>query len=125
MLYPHGVSEARRDVSVMPAMNVLCARLGVHLTRWVGADGWQALLRRGLDEAVRSGGATSLVIDVNTGLRWTDEASLPQARAACVQVLVGVARVLARFIGVEMALRLMKQGVAPDGGESGSGADHG
>lgn len=123
---PPGSSDAAagRERAMMRAMNLVCMRLGAHLTRWVGADGWRALLRRGLDEAVRAGGAaTSLAQGADGELRWTDEATLSKARASCIQVLVGVTRVLARFIGDEMAIQLIERGVAA--GERGQGPHHG
>lgn len=126
---PHGAPR-ERDQALVPAMNALCARLGTLLTRWVGAEGWRALLRRGLDEAVRTGGARGLSQDADGELHWKHDASrgdasLDAAHAGCVQVLVGVTRVLARFIGDGMALRLIEQGVARDDSESGQGSHHG
>jgi len=115
----------RKDAAVIRGMNALCARLGVHLMRWVGADGWQALLRRGLDEAVKAGRAVGLALDANGELRWVDEASVAMARDACIQVLVGVTRVLTRFVGGQMALRLIELGVARRDDTRGEGTDHG
>ena len=117
------VGPVGRERATMRAMNLVCARLGEHLTRWVGPDGWRALLKRGLDEATRAGGpAPSQGADGE--LRWTDDATLSLARASCIEVLVGVTHVLARFIGDEMAMQLIERGVAADG-RRGQGPHHG
>ncbi len=118
-------SLAERERALMPAMNWVCTRLGVQLTRWVGAEGWQALLRRGLDEVARAGPTTGLSQDADGDLRWSDDAPLSDARRECVRLLVAVGRVLARFIGDEMALRLIAQGIAQSDSTSGQGPEHG
>ncbi len=120
------VGPIGRERAMLRAMNLVCTRLGEHLTRWVGADGWRALLKRGLDEATRAGGpATSLLQSADGELRWTDDATLSFARESCIEVLLGATRVLARFIGEEMAMRLIERGVAADDSERGQGPHHG
>ena len=116
--------EITRRSDVMLAMNALCDRLGRYLARWIGGDGWQALLRRALAETQAPGEPVVLSLGAGAELRWRDDTHLVAARDACVRLLVSVIRMLGRLIGSELALRLVEQGFTAAEVPSG-GSDHG
>lgn len=102
--------EIARQADVIEAMNAVCARLGASLARWIGADGWQALLRRAVAETARPDGGR-LSFDELGDLRWVDPHHNDQARDTCVRVLEAVVVLLTRFIGVDMASRIVEDGL--------------
>lgn len=104
---------------VMRATNALCRRVGVDLTRWLGREGWAALLGRAVAEARPS----ALRLSASLELRWTDDANRALARAGCVEMLVGLIGLLARFVGADMALRLVEQSFAAGDDQSGGSED--
>lgn len=114
--------ELRRRGDVVGAMQAICDRLGVALSRWVGADGWHALLGRALAETDRARGETGLSLDVLGRLQG---GAAGTTRSSCEHVLVGVATVLGRFIGDALARRLIEQGLAVSESGSPGGSHHG
>ncbi len=116
--------EISKQADVMEAMNAVCTRLGTALTRWIGADGWQALLRRAVAETARPNGG-SLSLDELGELRWTDPLRANQARDTCIQVLETVVSLLGRFVGAELALRIAAEGFVRTVDMRAGGSDHG
>jgi len=114
--------ELERRGDVMPAMTSMLARLGASLTRWIGADGWLALVRRALAESVRIHGDSGLSLD-DLGRLHAGAGGVTQGN--CEQLLVAIEAVLGRFVGPEMALRLIEQGLAEGDGQTPGGSNHG
>src|SRR5688500_5087752 len=67
------------------AFETLGTRIGIGLGRWIGADGWDALLARARSETPADGADQEL------------------------RTMLTVARILSRLIGPDLALRLLTQ----------------
>jgi len=104
------------------ATNAVCERLGLHLTRWVGADGWRALLRRAATECKSSYSDLAPVLDELSRLR---PGPAGVTRESCESMLVALTDVLGRFVGPAMASRLIEQGLALGGDQPPGGSDRG
>ncbi|MBA2320502.1 MAG: hypothetical protein H0V89_05040 [Deltaproteobacteria bacterium] len=66
------------------AFEALCGRVGSGLARWIGTDGWEALIAR-----ARADGGKGADRELRT--------------------LLAVGEILARLIGADLALRLLEQ----------------
>ena len=100
------------------AAHEVCVRLRTGLVRWVGSEGYRALLHRSLEQARVESPALKLL-----SCNGSDEqeiAAAVQARGAA-EVTAGVVTLVAtlidllgRLIGEELAVELVKQAVRED-----------
>jgi len=103
--------------TALAAAEQLCEQLRVGLARWVGVEGYRALLARALTVTMVAHPALAALSDAR------DEAREPGARVARFDARAMVAGVIAlvatliellgRIVGDEMAARLVEQVVIP------------
>lgn len=120
---PTGETSEATAAAAEPLVVALRARLG----RWIGGDAFDTLLERALANARRE---HAVLRDV----RWQPDAqprlaglaaasaahSSDEVRAGLVAILDGLASLLGRFIGDDLAARLLVQDAeGPDGGPEG------
>ncbi len=102
----------------------VCERMGTGLARWIGPDGYRALLRRALHESrdIQPEFAI-LACDGNDGARVAEAVDRNGAEPslAALESLVGILmKLLGRIVGEAMAIQLVEQAVA--GGPAGTPA---
>ncbi|MEO8226762.1 MAG: hypothetical protein ABI637_04980, partial [Gemmatimonadota bacterium] len=94
----------------------VCERLGTGLARWIGPDGYHALLRRALDEQQDiHPGFAMLACDGGDGTRIAEAVNRNGAEPslAALESLVGILiTLLGRIVGEAMAIQLIEQAVA-------------
>ena len=136
--------EIGRQRDMVEAMNTVCGRLGAALTRWIGDDGWQALLRRAVAETAQPNGGGRLKLDELGELHWTDPRSddpdsrfqpgpsppaepirSDEVRDTCIRVLETVVSLLERFVGADLARRIAAEGFVRTVVMRDEGSDHG
>ncbi|MBA2628381.1 MAG: hypothetical protein H0U85_10235, partial [Gemmatimonadales bacterium] len=94
----------------------VCERLGTGLARWIGPDGYRALLRRALDEHrdIHPDFAM-LACDGNDGARIAEAVDRNGAERllAALESLIGILiNLLGRIVGEAMAIQLIEQAAA-------------
>ena len=102
---------------IAPAERI-CAQLRTGLGRWIGADGYSALL----DRAISQTRAAHPVLDRLVGTAGNSPTTRTAARAygaaevaaGMVALVSAVTELLGRIIGEEMAVRLVEQVGAPN-----------
>ena len=116
-LWAHEAGKSEESEAVTSAAERVCARLRVELSRWIGADGYRALLRRAL-------ALTRPEFPALTGLscEGRDGPELASAvrthgaadvKGSVVAVVATLIDLLSRIVGEEMATRLVEQSGAP------------
>jgi hypothetical protein len=99
------------DVAI--AVGRICTRLGTGLARWIGAEGYRALLRRALDEEraahpalgkLQCNGDNNAAIAAAVQAHGSDEVT-----AALVSLVAALVELLGRVVGEEMAVQLIVQ----------------
>ncbi len=116
-LWVHGAGDASAPEAIAAAAERLCTQLRVGLGRWVGADGYRALLHRGLEMA-RAEYPTLIgfACDGGDGPEIADAVRAhgpAKVTAGVVGLLATLIDLLGRTIGEEMAVHLMEQAGMP------------
>jgi hypothetical protein len=105
-----GVSSPE-DVAI--AVGRICTQLGAGLARWIGAEGYRALLRRALDEerathpalgSLQCNGDDAAAIAAAVQAHGADVVA-----AALVSLIAALIELLGRVVGEEMAVQLIVQ----------------
>jgi hypothetical protein len=112
-LWARAAGDSSAPEEVAAAAERICFQLRVGLRRWIGAEGYRALLDRALGQ-VRAehpalGGLSCLGGDepVTTAAVRTDGAG--EVAAGLVALVTALIELLGRIIGEEMAVRLVEQ----------------
>ena len=85
-LLVHALKDERARTDARTALDAVTERLRPGFARWIGADGWEALVIRGRDDAGRAPG--------------DDEDA---------QTLSNIADILTRLVGPALALQIIQQ----------------
>ena len=100
------------------AADRLCAQLRAGLGRWIGAEGYRALLERALElarpEHPALGGLSCLGGDGSLTTAAVRAHGAGETAASFVALVAKLIELLGRIIGVEMALRLVAQTELPN-----------
>ncbi len=117
--------EVVRQPDTMTALDVLWNRLGAHLTRWIGGDGWRTLRSRVFVDLAQTEPRSTLELDETYTLRRTAAATDEDIRTDGVTLFETLTRTLGRYVGLKMALRLLEQGLASSDNRPLGGSNHG
>lgn len=128
-LWAHEGLEAGAPEEMAAAAERGCARLRAGLTRWIGSDGYRALVDRALEQA-RAGHPSLAGLQCQAGDVQGVAAAVGAHGAAEVRegILALVGRLidlLSRVIGEEMAVRLVEQAWAGSARPTASAATDG
>jgi hypothetical protein len=112
-LWARAVGNAHTPAELAAAIDQMCAQLHLGLRRWIGAEGFRALLARALSEVQAEHPVLRGLACVGEGGSKTADAVRLQGPAAMGAAMVAVVgaliELLGRIIGGEMALRLVEQ----------------
>ena len=112
-LWAHEGLDAAVPEEMAAAAEQGCARLRAGLTRWIGSDGYRALLDRALQQA-RAGhpalvGLQCQAGDVQGVAAVVGVHSAAEVREGIVELVALLIDLLSRVIGEEMGVRLVEQ----------------
>jgi hypothetical protein len=110
-----------------------CARLRTVLTRWIGADGYRALINRALEQARAEhpaiAGLQCQAGEVQGVAAAVGGHSAAEVREGFLELVALLVDLLSRLIGEEMATGLVEQawarGARPAESNAADGEDHG
>jgi hypothetical protein len=112
-LWARAVEDATAPEEVAAAAERMCTQLRTGLGRWIGADGYRALLDRALGVARAEhpavGDLPCLGGDVPATMAVVRAQGAGAVAAGLVALVAAVIELLGRIIGDEMALRLVEQ----------------
>ena len=112
-LWAHEGLDASAPEEMAAAAEQGCARLRAGLTRWIGSDGYRALLDRALQQA-RTGHPALAGLQCQAGHVQGVAAVVgvhgaAEAREGIVELVALLIDLLSRVIGEEMGVRLVEQ----------------
>ena len=118
-LWAHEGLDAGAPEEMAAAAEQGCARLRAGLTRWIGSDGYRALVDRALEEA-REGhpalaGLQCQAGDVQGVAAAVGVHGAAEVREGILALVALLIDLLSRLIGEEMAMRLVEQAWAGSG----------
>jgi len=112
-LWARAVGDATAPEEVAAAAERMCTQLRTGLGRWIGADGYRALLDRALGgvraEHPALGDLPCLGGDVPATMAVVRAQGAGAVAAGLVALVAALIELLGRIIGDEMALRLVEQ----------------
>ena len=112
-LWARAVGDTTAPEDVAAAAERMCTQLRTGLGRWIGADGYRALLNRALGlaraEHPALGGLPCLGGDVPGTTAVVRAQGAGAVAAGLVALVAALIELLGRIIGDEMALRLVEQ----------------
>jgi hypothetical protein len=112
-LWARAAGDGRAPEEVAAAVEAMCTQLRVGLGRWIGAEGYGALLKRALEQArvehPALGGLSCLGGDGLLTTAAVRAHGAGEVAAGFVALVAGLIELLGRIIGDEMALRLVAQ----------------
>ncbi len=103
------LDSATADVSI--TIDKLLTGLEAGLRRWIGAEGYAALLRRAIDHTMPTHPALCRIPDLTaewSAVRPVVEASSQAMREAVIALLESIVHILGGIIGEDMAVRLVE-----------------
>jgi hypothetical protein len=112
-LWAHEGLDARAPEEMAAAAEQGCARLRAGLTRWIGSDGYRALVDRGLEQARAEhpalAGLQCQAGDVQGVAAMVGVHGAAQVREGILALVALLIDLLSRVIGEEIAVRLVEQ----------------
>ena len=112
-LWVRAAGDGRAPEEVAAAAEAMCAQLRVGLVRWIGAEGYRALLERSLEQArvehPALGGLSCLGGDGLLTTAAVRAHGAGEVAAGFVALVAALIDLLGRIIGEPMALRLVAQ----------------
>jgi hypothetical protein len=112
-LWASAAGDGRAPEEVAAAVEAMCTQLRVGLGRWIGAEGYRALLERALEQArvehPALGGLSCLGGDGLLTTAAVRAHGAGEVAAGFVALVAALIELLGRIIGDEMALRLVAQ----------------
>jgi hypothetical protein len=131
--WAHDGLDAGTPQEMAAAVEQGCARLRAVLTRWIGTDGYRALINRALEQARAEhpaiAGLQCQAGDVQGVAAAVGEHSAAEVREGVLELVALLIDLLSRLIGEEMATGLVDQawarGARPAESSAAEGVDHG
>lgn len=111
-LWADGIGKGSAPDEIAAAAAAVCSQLRLGLERWIGIDGYNAILHRALNQAREKHPSlagltcTGESAEFTAAVQTHGGAQLAQALMAAVAELIGL---LGRIVGDEMAVQLVAQ----------------